>query len=669
MAISPIVNSFMQQGQQQEEQPSDAGQIFRNRFADMAYNSFRSKFPGLLNLVVTFRTMASDLDEATAFGVFILDAGDQLVHVPVAMSAGSISSCEMVYDKESDQFFQLNEHTAKEILNKRQLSGASMLSGNQRVEDTRALFHNMFRPPRSSNVVLAGERGGISSLPDVHKLQVSRYLLDENPQLLGKLASFYDVCELAVKLAPTDEQVKTACDSSLPEFLRLDTLTKDMAGRLAPAERKELLKVGYLVRLAEDAPGIVAAPDKLKAAVEQELGLSLYSPEKELGHKGVKDTPVLQGELLEIGNEGLSFTPVLISGTDIYGYDGKHRSLIMRGEGVLVRNLRPLGSDAPACQLLVPFSSLGSKVNQLASGEWCSLEVMVPMRNGWKMLVSGVGGSPDKLKLVDDCIISDYGPKVRVVDAIKHGYVRASDGAIAVPRASRFVLSVGFKRDQFSPVSSYDALLRAMQIFGTDITVSNDGAGISINESGTHKTASFASHNDAAQWLHERFGMNSAQIGYALSQPRVSIFTKQAFMDPLPEQMNPQPTPYDANQAPQDAPPVQGEMPAQQPQEEGDLSNLDDFAQMEDPEMFDVGVLSAFANSPDVKSLLVEYLPDFLAAEDKVGRIILLFSAQQKRIEDFYGADKAQNLMGSCRRIFGILSEIISSLKLYANMG
>ena len=146
MAISPIVNSFMQQGQQ-EDQPTDAGEIFRQRFADLAYNSFRAKYPGLLKLVVTFRTMASDVDEATAVGVFVLDAGDQLVHVPVAMSSGSISSCEMAYDKVSDQFFQLNEHTVKVIINKRNPSGPSLLSGNQRVEDTLALFHNMLRPP------------------------------------------------------------------------------------------------------------------------------------------------------------------------------------------------------------------------------------------------------------------------------------------------------------------------------------------------------------------------------------------------------------------------------------------------------------------------------------------------------------------------------------------
>ncbi len=669
MAISPIVNSFMQQGQQ-EEQPTDAGQIFRQRFADLAYNAFRAKYPGLLQQVVTFRTMASDVDEATAFGVFILDAGEQLVHVPVAMSAGSIASCEMAYDKESDQFFQLNEHTVKEIQNKRRLSGPSMLSGNQRVEDTRTLFHNMFRPPSSSNVVLAGERGGIQALPNACKTRLNSYLTEENPQLLGKLASFYDVRELAFKLAPVAEQTKTACDSSLPEFLRLDSLTKDMASRLTSAERKQLLKVGYLVRLAEDAPGIVATPDKLREAVEQELGLSLYSCAPR-PYSLEESTPVYRGDLLEIKPSGLSFTPVLLIDRVIFTGDGK-RYQLNRGESVLVRNLAPVASDISDYPQAVEFSGLSAKINAISDSGWTSVYVLVPTRKGWSCLGRKISQSPRNVKLVDDSITACYDESVQFSDIIKYGYVKTSDTRIVVPRESRCLVwndEYGKGAAHLSPVSSYEALIRALQIFGTSITVSQDGAGISINEQGQHKTASFSGPQEAAQWLHQRFGLNSDQIGYALSKPKVTIFAKQAFMDPLPEQLNPQPTPYDASQAQQDAQPMQGEMPAPQAQQEGDLSSLNDFAEMEDPEMFDVGVLSAFANYPDVKSLLVEYLPDFLAAEDKVGRIILLFSSQQKRIEDFYGADKAQTLMGSCRRIFGILGEMIAQLKLYANMG
>ena len=95
---------------------------------------------------------------------------------------------------------------------------------------------------------------------------------------------------------------------------------------------------------------------------------------------------------------------------------------------------------------------------------------------------------------------------------------------------------------------------------------------------------------------------------------------------------------------------------------------LDDFAAIEDPELFDVGMLSTFAEYPDIKSMLVDYLSDFMAAEDKVGRIILLFSSQKKEIEKVYGTEKTSTLMSSCRRIFTILGELVASLKTYVHM-
>lgn len=88
MAISPVVNSFMQQDQQQG--PMDAAQIFKNQFTDMAFNALRAKFPALINNVITLKHLASDVEKGTVFGVFVIQSGNDLVYVPVVMADGSI---------------------------------------------------------------------------------------------------------------------------------------------------------------------------------------------------------------------------------------------------------------------------------------------------------------------------------------------------------------------------------------------------------------------------------------------------------------------------------------------------------------------------------------------------------------------------------------------------
>lgn len=647
MAISPTVNQFMSQGQQAPEEPQDAESIFRRQFADQSFNMLKARFPALINQVVTFRTLAADMEKGTAFGVFILSAGDKLIYIPVTMNDGSITSLEMAYDKEGDQFFPLDAHTVKEITALGATMGPEIMQGNAHVEDTRQLFHNMMRPPTSSNVVLASEQGGISHLPNRCKEQLSSYLTNENPQLLAKVAEFYPVEYLGYQLRSVPEMPEKA-KRNFPGVLKLASLTPEAACLLNSYEKKAILESGWLVK-KDDANSYASPFEKLPEYVEHELHFSLYKPEDN-SDKAIE--PVYCADVVNVNDSGIDLTPAIIYGDKILADNGK--SNIILNHGAVVHGLDTQFTDLPDFPAIKKFSELPASSNDKAV-----LDIFVPLRNG---CYGHLDYYFTEFKKADDALhILNYFT-IRCSPDLTYGYVRLSDNCLLLPEGALFALRDAAS-EKLPVISDLSTLITVIRNFGSKLsTIIDDGAGITIKDQ--EKTASFASAADAAEWLNDRYGLDASGIETVLNNKHALVFTKTAFMDPLPEEMQAPQNPY-ASQMPQDAEqPQTQEMPAQEP----DFSNLQDFANMEDTDLFDTGVLASFAQYPDIKALLVEYLPDFLAAEDKIGRILLAFCSQKKEIEKFYGTEKSSILLSSCRRIFSILGDLVASLKLYVNM-
>ena len=172
---------------------------------------------------------------------------------------------------------------------------------------------------------------------------------------------------------------------------------------------------------------------------------------------------------------------------------------------------------------------------------------------------------------------------------------------------------------------------------------------------------------DAAAWLHETYGMDAGQARNVLDSGQSLVLRKTAFEAGQPVQGFPQPMPQ---QMPMQLPdqgamemPVQGyDRPAFDP------SVMEQIAEIQDPELMDTGILATFAQNPDIKILLVDYLPDFISAQDRIGRIVLLLSYQKKELQEFFGTEKYTTLLSSCRKIFITIGDLVTALKQYVNM-
>lgn len=109
-ALSPAIQAL-------EQTPNGEGQkqLFEQQLGEMAYQSFASKFPDLVEAVVTFKMLDSDADRGSAFGAFILDLSGEPVYVPAVFADSTLSPLEILYVKSKDIFVPFTPEWVAEV--------------------------------------------------------------------------------------------------------------------------------------------------------------------------------------------------------------------------------------------------------------------------------------------------------------------------------------------------------------------------------------------------------------------------------------------------------------------------------------------------------------------------------------------------------------------------
>ncbi len=675
--ISPAVNAYMQQGQMQQG-PSSAEAIFNNAFTTQAQNTMQAKYPSLSTAVVTFKVMDSDVNKGNAFGVFILRYRDGVRHIPAVMVGGNMKSCEMVYDRESDQFMPLTENVVNELANAAMITGTTLMDGDAKVENTTGLFRNLVRPPYSSNVALASSID-ISDLPDNAKDTLYNYLLDK-PNLLAKVAEFYPVDELGEKLAHNTKTASYA-DFALPEVLSIENLTKEAATFLTDEEKNHVKSYGYVVKNAEEAQnGVVANSDNnvVEALGIEEIGLN--DDRFDGGHyKGA----VQKGEALCYDGGEFKFEPILVVGNKVVFKSGDSIQLSKQTH-LVVRGLSfEMDEDD-----LKEFS-ISTKLQKPAGkdGSITGCVLLTPTRYGYSAIT--LPGYIDKNKIMrtesqDGVASLRFGQHI-VTQApdITYGSVCTKEGQHFVPVGTGILFTYDYMETGSripSVVHTINDFVHLMSRFATPVSVASDGVSIAITDKKLNKTAQFNTAGDAAQYLVDKYNVSASGVDTILGNSQSFVFSKVAFGegDPMAmqQQMMMQQQPVAGQQMPMQAVDnTQMQVPAQQPlmqaAAQGQQFNpqmVQDAVNLQDPQMFEAGALASFAQEPDVKSMLVDYLPDFTNVLDKLGRSILLFNIDYENMEEFYGKEKLETILGSMRRVFKIIGDLVYDLKKFINM-
>ena len=173
-AISPRTNAFMSSG----GDPASEQVTFERMFSSLAYSAFSNKVPRLIDGIVTFKILTSDLDKGSAQGTFIVQAGNSFIYVPVVLNENNVEPPEVFYSKDLDSFLPLSNDWVDEI----QKEDTSRLGGPGEIPKTLGEgldVTNITVPPVTGKVTYAS--AGID-LPD---------FLEEVPNRIKKAFATY----------------------------------------------------------------------------------------------------------------------------------------------------------------------------------------------------------------------------------------------------------------------------------------------------------------------------------------------------------------------------------------------------------------------------------------------------------------------------------------------
>lgn len=179
--------------------PDQEVALFEQGFSEMAYNLLAAKMPDLLQDVVTFKTLSTDIDQGTGIGAFIVLRNGAPIYVPVVMCDNNIKPLEVFYHKASNVFLPLTRGWLEEI-DKNTLGGLGRGVKTPETLYTDVDIRNVVVPP------ITGRFSYASWVPKAF-VDVARVCTPDN---LEKTASAQAPLNLPVVLAQAPNCVKQA---------------------------------------------------------------------------------------------------------------------------------------------------------------------------------------------------------------------------------------------------------------------------------------------------------------------------------------------------------------------------------------------------------------------------------------------------------------------------
>lgn len=232
----PSMSPRTQQMQQQQPGAGDgadqAEALFEKGFSDMAYNILLAKLPDLIQDIVTFKILDTDLDSGSGVGAFVVMRNDQPLYIPVVLSDNNVKPLELIYHKALNIFLPLTKGWLDEI------DKTSLNALGTGVKTPETLYsdvdiRNIVVPPMTGRFSYAAWEPVI--LADVaHQLDLATLektaaepalmlldflgkapnfvkrafavMLEQNPRLVKHAASIYGVNALSEALRPRQEK-------------------------------------------------------------------------------------------------------------------------------------------------------------------------------------------------------------------------------------------------------------------------------------------------------------------------------------------------------------------------------------------------------------------------------------------------------------------------------
>jgi len=219
-------------------------------FFQLAYQRLQDQAKNLVPYLVGFEIKKKTEDNTKALGVFgFRSAGGQILHIPAFFINGKVKPLDLLYSKNSERLFPLNEDIAEMFL-KDELTGLGQPAEESRADILRSAnqsgdFRAMAVPPRTGKQVIASVLDYVEA-SDLLTKKAFMGLLENDPEFLESTLRFYSPEKIAAAVAEiaTQPKAKTPKSKAVQVVKKTDT---EKAKTLLPTQKADLLTKGYIV--------------------------------------------------------------------------------------------------------------------------------------------------------------------------------------------------------------------------------------------------------------------------------------------------------------------------------------------------------------------------------------------------------------------------------------
>lgn len=226
-------------------------------FFQLAYQRLQDTLKNLIPYLVGFEIVKKNEDNTKALGVFGFRSSEgQILYVPAFFINGKVKNLDLLYSKNNEQFYPLNEDFA-EMFIKDELLG---LGGNSKEnrsdimrDATQGDYRQMAVPPRTGRYAIASVIDYVKDSDNNTKKAFSD-LIEKNADFCESLMRFYPLEKIAdaIKLEDGKKYRKSNRASKKLELVTL-TENKEKLKALNNTQKETLLTQGYVIVDDRDA--------------------------------------------------------------------------------------------------------------------------------------------------------------------------------------------------------------------------------------------------------------------------------------------------------------------------------------------------------------------------------------------------------------------------------
>lgn len=217
---------------------------FEQSFFQLAFERLQEKLYNLLPFLVGFEVANKSPDGTKALGVFGFKSNNgQMLFVPAFFVNGDVKGVDLIYSKNNEQFYPLNEDFA-ELFLKDEATGLGDASHETEKQINQKMpavdVKDMVRPPRTGKVSYASVLDFVEQSDNLTK-QAFYTLFRDNDEFTESVLRFYPIEKVAKAITPKVTK-KTLPVSSVSVYTKDDNI----AG-LSDKQKSTVLEQGYVV--------------------------------------------------------------------------------------------------------------------------------------------------------------------------------------------------------------------------------------------------------------------------------------------------------------------------------------------------------------------------------------------------------------------------------------